>query len=140
MNLNLFNNKSILEQEYILKYFYLLDPQPLVSEIRIDLKQKGISKLDMSSETIDIFFHTVFDHMYSHASQYVKFIPVTGFKDCFFGEPGGKPNTKTLTFNSSHLPLSLNLLFTTTAFQKVFFTILNKTTILTDQNSVPLWR
>lgn len=71
MNLNLFNNKSILEQEYILKYFYLLDPQPLVSEIRIDLKQKGISKLDMSSETIDIFFHTVFDHMYSHASQYV---------------------------------------------------------------------
>lgn len=33
MNLNLFNNKSILEQEYILKYFYLLDPQPLVSEI-----------------------------------------------------------------------------------------------------------
>ena len=48
MNLNLFNNKSILEQEYILKYFYLLDPQPLVSEIRIDLKQKEISKLDMS--------------------------------------------------------------------------------------------
>ena len=121
MNLNLFNNKSILEQEYILKYFYLLDPQPLISEIRIDLKQKEISKLDMSSETIDIFFHTVFDHMYSHASQYVKFIPVTGFKDCFFGEPGGKTKYKDPYFQFTAFAFVLKLALYNYCISEGFF-------------------
>lgn len=86
MNLDLFSTKSLLEQEYILKYFYLLDPDTIATEVHSELEQKGIVKLDIDSENIELFFHTLFDHVYTHAYQYVKFIPTTGFMDSFFGE------------------------------------------------------
>lgn len=87
MNLDLFSTKSLLEQEYILKYFYLLDPQAIAIDVHAELEQKGITELDNDFENIELFFHTIFDHVYTHAYQYVKFIPTDGFKDSFFGEP-----------------------------------------------------
>lgn len=75
MNLDLFSAKSLLEQEYILKYFYLLDPQAVASDVHAELEQKGIVELDTDSENIEHFFHTLFDHVYTYAYQYVKFIP-----------------------------------------------------------------
>ena len=86
MNLDFFSTNSLLEQEYILKYFYLLDPQAIAIEVHAELEQKGIVELDINSENIELFFHTLFDHIYTHAYQYVKFIPTTGFMDSFFGE------------------------------------------------------
>lgn len=86
MNLDLFSAKSLLEQEYILKYFYLLDPQAVASDVHAELEQKGIVELDTDSENIEHFFHTLFDHVYTYAYQYVKFIPTSGFFDSFFGE------------------------------------------------------
>lgn len=87
MNLDLFSAKSLLEQEYILKYFYLLDPYGIATDVHAELAQKGIVELDNDFENIEFFFHTLFDHVYAHAYQYVKFIPTDGFKDSFFGEP-----------------------------------------------------
>lgn len=87
MNLDFFSTNSLLEQEYILKYFYLLDPQAIATEVHAELEQKGIVELDIDSENIELFFHTLFHHVYTHAYQYVKFIPTNGFKDSFFGEP-----------------------------------------------------
>lgn len=87
MNLDLFSTKSLLEQEYTLRYFYLLDPQAIAADVHTELKQKGIAELDNDSENVEFFFHTLFHHVYTHAYQYVKFIPTDGFKDSFFGEP-----------------------------------------------------
>ena len=63
MNLDFFSTNSLLEQEYILKYFYLLDPQAIATEVHAELEQKGIVELDIDSENIELFFHTLF-HMY----------------------------------------------------------------------------
>lgn len=63
MNLDLFSTKSLLEQEYILKYFYLLDPQAIAIDVHAELEQKGITELDNNFENIELFFHTIFDHV-----------------------------------------------------------------------------
>lgn len=45
MNLDFFSTNSLLEQEYILKYFYLLDPQAIATEVHAELEQKGDSRI-----------------------------------------------------------------------------------------------
>ena len=81
---DLFRNKSLDEQGYILKYFYLIDPESLADSILKSLN--GEKQFHLNEETVDTFFQTVLDQLYAYAEQYVKFIPTNSFRDSFFGE------------------------------------------------------
>ena len=109
MNFDMFRGKSLCEQEYILKYFYLIDPKSLSDSVQKKLNIKDGFDLN-SPEGTELFFHTIFDQLYAYAYQYLKFIPTNGFKDSFFGEPIRTPDGsvhKDLTAFAFLLRLSL---------------------------------
>ena len=73
MNLDIFSNKDSIEQEYILKYFFLTDP--------VSLAQNIIEKLPTALEDItdiDNFFHITFEELYNYLNLYSDFIPTSG--------------------------------------------------------------
>lgn len=82
MNFDMFRGKSLCEQEYILKYFYLIDPKSLSDSVQKKLNIKDGFDLNSPKGT-ELFFHTIFDQLYAYAYQYLKFIPTNGFKDSF---------------------------------------------------------
>ena len=51
---DLFRNKSLDEQGYILKYFYLIDPESLADSILKSLN--GEKQFHLNEETVDTFF------------------------------------------------------------------------------------
>lgn len=100
MNLDIFSNKDSIEQEYILKYFFLTDP--------VSLAQNIIEKLPTALEDItdiDNFFHITFEELYNYLNLYSDFIPTSGNLHTFFGE--SVFDSDTVTVFSYLLKLSL---------------------------------
>lgn len=58
MNLDIFSNKDNIEQEYILKYFFLTDPIALAKDI-IDKLPTALKDIT----DIDSFFHITFEEL-----------------------------------------------------------------------------
>ena len=86
MILDIFSQKSIMEQEYILKYFFLIDPDSLAIDIRKQLNAQGREFSLEDINDIDLFFHIAFEELYKHLSLYSDFIPTNGNMNTFFGE------------------------------------------------------
>ena len=58
MNFDMFRGKSLCEQEYILKYFYLIDPKSLSDSVQKKLNIKDGFDLNSPKGT-ELFFHTI---------------------------------------------------------------------------------
>jgi len=100
MNLDIFSNKDNIEQEYILKYFFLTDPIALAKDI-IDKLPTALKDIT----DIDSFFHITFEELYNYLGLYSDFISTNGNLHTFFGE--SVFDSDTLTVLSYLLKLSL---------------------------------
>lgn len=100
MNLDIFSNKDNIEQEYILKYFFLTDPIALAKDI-IDKLPTALKDIT----DIDSFFHITFEKLYNYLGLYSDFISTNGNLHTFFGE--SVFDSDTLTVLSYLLKLSL---------------------------------
>lgn len=88
-NLNLFEQKSLQEQEYILKYFFLIDTDGLIHTLseKFDALNIHEDKNNISSKKVDALFQTIFDEIFTYAYRYVNYISTDTFAHSFFGEP-----------------------------------------------------
>lgn len=93
--IKLLNEEDINEQDKILKYFYLIDSDQIVAELKelFTLKQMDLHGNSM----VDTVFHTTFEKIYEYSSLYNQFInPENPTYSAFFGEPGftsGEPGS-----------------------------------------------
>lgn len=88
-NFDLFYQKNLKEQEYILKYFYLIDTDGLIRSLSEKLNTSNIhdNESDICSSKVDALFQTVFEEIFTYAYRYVNFISTETFAHSFFGEP-----------------------------------------------------
>lgn len=93
----LLNEGSIEEQEKILKFFFLIDPDQIIMELNAIPIPQNVTDIC----AIDNLFHTVFEKIYTSSALYN---PVQLPHSFFFGEPGclGKTNDEK-DFKSKHL-------------------------------------
>lgn len=88
----LLNEDCLEEQEKILKYFYLIDP----NQIAEDLKELPVPQNNNDTDAIDNLFHTVFEKIFNFSALYNKYINPY-LSSTFFGEPGCNKETEEKT-------------------------------------------
>ena len=86
-NITLLNKDDIKEQNMILKYFYLIDPDKIVKELESLFNMEQMKAADNS--LIEKFFNTTFEVIYKYSSLYNEYInPENSTYSTFFNEPG----------------------------------------------------
>lgn len=98
----LLNEEKTDEQEKILKYFYLIDSDLIVKELKSTFSAEQ-AHVDYNS-MIESIFHTAFEKIFDFSSLYNEYIdPNSGGASAFFGEPGCKslPQTRLLSYGNT---------------------------------------
>lgn len=82
----LLNKDNLNELDMILKYFYLIDSDQIVKELKSLFYKK---RMNIQDTLIDNIFHTTFEKIYEYASLYNQYINPENFTySAFFNEPG----------------------------------------------------
>lgn len=89
--IKLLNEEDIHEQDKILKYFYLIDSDQIVAELKKQFSIK--SELLHDNLPANYLFHITFEKIYKYSSFYNQYITPENYTySAFFGEPGFSPN------------------------------------------------
>lgn len=111
--ISLLNEENTDEQDKILKYFYLIDSDLIVKELKSTFSAKQLGDINCDSK-IDTLFHTTFEKIFDFSSLYNQYIdPNKGHASAFFGEPGCK------SMSMSHLTSYSNTLSCFLTFLKL---------------------
>lgn len=88
-NFFLLNEGDLKEQDKILKYFYLIDSDSIVKELKSKFSIKR--EYAESNSITEAFFHSVFENIFTSSSLYNDYLNPDHFlASAFFGEPGRK--------------------------------------------------
>lgn len=123
----LLNHKDLDEQDKILKYFYLIDSEPIVKSLA-EIVSSTSSDINNASN----LFHTAFDQIFEASALYNQFTsPENITYSGFFGEPGCNTAEPIVTEHSKNLrslSVFLKLALRNYCITEGFFSALTKNT------------